>query len=75
MNATATVVLSAERRERLRAFVSNWIRSTSPLAVLAVELVGENFIAHDSVGSYLAGTVADWLPVARALGALRAVAE
>jgi len=75
MKVTAIAMLSPERHEKLRAFVANWIRETSVVNVDAVEIIGDDVIARDRFGSYDVGTVADWLPVARALGALRRAAE
>ncbi len=75
MNATATATLLPERGEKLRTFVANWIREASVVGVDSVEIVGEDVIARDRFGSYAVGTIADWLPVARALGALRGSVE
>ncbi|MCD6674479.1 MAG: hypothetical protein LT106_16725 [Burkholderiaceae bacterium] len=75
MNATAVATLSPERGEKLRRFVANWIQETSVVGVDAVEIIGDDVIARDRFGSYGVGTIADWLPVARALGALRGSVE
>lgn len=70
-----TLALPSDRFEKLRAFVEAWLHATSA-GVRRVEVAPDGaIVAHDHSGAHEVGTVADWLPIARALGAFRGRTE